>query len=191
MDDVRTFTIFAAANPDAELRHYLAARPALASHPAVRSHAEEAMELLAPFYAELSPLLPALAPLWKHNDLHASNLLWSDEGDNASATAIIDFGLADRTNAVHDLAHAIERNIMEWLVLVEYPDSPEKLPFHLDHLHAILDVYESVRPLAPRNHSNKTSASSSATQPDRLPARLARYSATRPNSCADFFLSSF
>jgi Ser/Thr protein kinase RdoA (MazF antagonist) len=145
---VASFTIFAAANPDAELRHYLAARPALASHPAVRSHAEEAMELLAPFYAELSPLLPALAPLWTHNDLHASNLLWSDEGDNASATAIIDFGLADRTNAVHDLAHAIERNIMEWLVLVEYPESPEKVPFHLDHLHAMLDGYESVRPLS-------------------------------------------
>jgi len=49
--------------------------------------------------------------------LHASNLLWSDAGDQAEVTAIIDFGLADRTNAVHDIAHAIERNIVEWLEL--------------------------------------------------------------------------
>jgi Ser/Thr protein kinase RdoA (MazF antagonist) len=80
---------------------------------------DEALDLLAPFHAQLMPLLPALKPMWTHNDLHASNLLWSDDTDNAQATAIIDFGLADRTNAVHDLAHAIERNIVEWLVLVE------------------------------------------------------------------------
>ena len=73
---------------------------------------------------QLLPLLPALPPLWTHNDLHASNLLWSDASDDAQATAIIDFGLADRTNAVHDLAHAIERNIVEWLALVRRPRAP-------------------------------------------------------------------
>jgi hypothetical protein len=35
----------------------------------------------------------------------------------AGHVRIIDFGLADRTNAVHDMAHAIERNIVEWLAL--------------------------------------------------------------------------
>ena len=35
----------------------------------------QALELLAPFHAELLPLLPALEPLWTHNDLHASNLI--------------------------------------------------------------------------------------------------------------------
>ena len=63
----------------------------------------DALELLAPFHAELLPLLPRLAPLWTHNDLHASNLLWSDHGRDTQRQAIIDFGLADRTNAVHDL----------------------------------------------------------------------------------------
>ncbi len=130
------------------MERYLAARPALAANAAVREHCEQALELLAPFHAELLPLLPALAPLWTHNDLHASNLFWSDAGDDARATAIIDFGLADRTNAVHDLAHAIERNIVEWLVLVENPAHPENVPVHLDHLHALLDGYESVRPLS-------------------------------------------
>jgi Ser/Thr protein kinase RdoA (MazF antagonist) len=145
---VASFTIFAATDPDAEFHRYLAARPALAANARMRAYAEEAMELLAPFCAELGPLLSALAPLWTHNDLHASNLLWTDGGDNARTASIIDFGLADRTNAVHDLAHAIERNIVEWLVLVENPESPEKMPIHLDHLYALLEGYESVRPLS-------------------------------------------
>ncbi len=68
--------------------------------------------------------------------------------DDAGATAIIDFGLADRTNAVHDLAHAIERNIVEWLALVRDPAHPDDVPVHLDHLLALLDGYESVRPLS-------------------------------------------
>ena len=39
----------------------------------------------------------------------------------AHATSVIDFGLADRTNAVYDIAQAIERNIVEWLELVRDP----------------------------------------------------------------------
>jgi Ser/Thr protein kinase RdoA (MazF antagonist) len=144
---VASFTIFAAENPRAELERYLAARPALAGDDAVRGNCEEAIEVLAPFHAKLLPLLPALRPLWTHNDLHASNLFWSDASDEAQATAVIDFGLADRTNAIHDLAHAIERNIVEWLVLVGDAAHPENVPVHLDHLHALLAGYESVRPL--------------------------------------------
>jgi Ser/Thr protein kinase RdoA (MazF antagonist) len=145
---VASFTIFAAEDPDAELSFYLALRPALSRSAAVREHCDEALELLAPFHEELRPLLPALTPLWTHNDLHASNLLWSDSGDNAQAAKIIDFGLADRTSTVHDLAHVIERNIVEWLVLVEGPAHPENVPVHIDHLYALLDGYESVRPLS-------------------------------------------
>jgi Ser/Thr protein kinase RdoA (MazF antagonist) len=75
-------------------------------------------------------------------------MLWSDAGSDARATTIFDFGLADRTNAVHDLGHTIGRNIIEWLVLVEDPAHPEDVPVHLDHLRALLDGYESVRPLS-------------------------------------------
>jgi len=142
---VASFTIFAAADPSAAMERYLAARPSLSTNQFVHAHAEQALELLTPFYAELAPLLPALAPLWTHNDLHASNLFWSDAGPNSRATAIIDFGLADRTNAVHDIAHAIERNIVEWLALVIDPAQPDDVPFHFDHLGALLDGYESVR----------------------------------------------
>ncbi len=145
---VASFTIFASADPACAMMQYLAARPALAEHRSVQACAVQALELLMPFHAELAPLLPSLAPLWTHNDLHASNLLWSDPGNLACATAIIDFGLSDRTNAIHDLAQAIERNIVEWLALVTDPGHPDGVCIHLDHLDALLDGYKSVRPLS-------------------------------------------
>jgi Ser/Thr protein kinase RdoA (MazF antagonist) len=92
--------------------------------------------------------MPSLEPLWTHNDLHGSNLLWSDASDEARAVAVIDFGLADRTNAVHDLAQAIERSIVEWLALHEGQEDTDDVPVHIDHLEALLDGYESVRPLS-------------------------------------------
>jgi Ser/Thr protein kinase RdoA (MazF antagonist) len=144
---VAGFTIFAANDPGTEMDQFIAARPALAAYMSTRGCRDEALELLSPFHVELQPLLPELPTLWTHNDLHASNLLWSDASDGAQATAIIDFGLADRTNAVHDLAHAIERNIVGWLELVENPARPEDVTIHLDHLRALLEAYESVRPL--------------------------------------------
>ena len=146
---VASFTIFAAEDPVAAIGA-LPGGAACAGRGCghARSTVTQALELLAPFHAELRPLLPALKPLWTHNDLHASNLLWSDAGDDARAVAVIDFGLADRTNAVHDLAHAIERNIVEWLDLVEDPGNGEGVRMHIDHLEAMLDGYEQVRPLS-------------------------------------------
>jgi len=149
---VASFSIFASSDPAASLERYLAARPSIVAHRGVRASAEQALELLVPFQAELAPHLDALDPLWTHNDLHASNLFWSAEDSSADcdahATAIIDFGLADRTNAVHDIAHAIERNIVEWLALVNDPAHPDNVPVHLDHLEALLAGYNSVRPLS-------------------------------------------
>jgi Ser/Thr protein kinase RdoA (MazF antagonist) len=142
---VASFTIFAARDPIAAMARYLARCPSLYGHKGIRVCAAQAIDLLTPFHAELAPLLPALGSLWTHNDLHASNLFWSDPTGDARATAIIDFGLADRTNAVHDLAHAIERNIVEWLALDQ--DAKQPPAVHLDHLAALLDGYESVRPL--------------------------------------------
>lgn len=145
---VAGFTIFASTNASAELDRYVAARPALQLYLRTRTCRDEAMVLLAPFHAQLLPLLPALQPLWTHNDLHGSNLIWSDAGAQARAVAVIDFGLADRTVAVHDIAHAIERNIVGWLTLVDHPSQPEKVPIHFDHLYGLLDGYQSVRPLS-------------------------------------------
>lgn len=145
---VASFSIFAAHDPGNELERYLHLRQSLASSAAVRANCAQAMPLLAPFHAQLLPLLPSLRPLWTHNDLHASNLFWSDKGGDATVTAAIDFGLADRTNAVHDLANTIERNIVEWLVLVNDPAHPDDVPVHFDHLASLLDGYTSVCPLS-------------------------------------------
>jgi len=143
---VAGFTIFAADNPIPALSAYIANREALEAFPAAEQHASQALELLEPFHQELRPHLRALPPLWTHNDLHASNILWTDEPNPRSA-AIIDFGLADRTNAVHDLAQTIERNIVDWLAL-EPSSTPASLHVDLPALNALLEGYESVRPLA-------------------------------------------
>lgn len=145
---ISSFTIFAAGDPGAAMEDYVCARPALAEDPITRAACEEALVLLSSFHTELKPFISGLAPLWTHNDLHASNLLWSDTTDEARATAAIDFGLADRTNTVHDLALAIERNIVEWLELRQGLEEEREIPVHFNHLEALLDGYESVRPLS-------------------------------------------
>ena len=146
---VAGFTIFAAEDPSAEFDRYVGARPALQQYLEHRDCQQHALDLLTPFHRELFPYLLELHSLWTHNDLHPSNLFWSDAGRTAHPTAVIDFGLCDRTNAVHDLAHAIERSIVGWLSLVEDPEHPEHVPVYIDHLHALLDGYQSVRPLSP------------------------------------------
>jgi len=144
---VAGFTIFGSPHPDEGFDRYVAARPALGEYLRTRACRNEALVLLAPYHAELLPLLPSLPPVWTHNDWHASNLMWSDGGANARVVGVIDFGLADRTNAVHDLAHAIERNIVDWLALVNDPAHPENVAVDYDYLFALLNGYESVRPL--------------------------------------------
>lgn len=145
---VASFTVFASRNPAEALEQYLKARPALDHDAQTRSDCAKGLELLEPFHEELKPLLPSLASLWTQNDLHASNLFWSDAGPHAHAVSVIDFGLADRTNAIYDIAQAIERSIVEWLELVRDPDAGDRVPVHIDHLCALLDGYESIRTLS-------------------------------------------
>ncbi len=56
-----------------------------------------------------------LATQWTHGDWHASNLAWSDLSPDAEVASVFDLGLANRTFALHDLAIAIERNVIDWL----------------------------------------------------------------------------
>ena len=144
---VASFSIFSGGDATAAMTRYLADRPVLARDASTHRDCIHALEVLAPFHAELLPHLSSLEPMWTHNDLHASNLFWSDMEPNARATSVIDFGLSDRTNAVHDIAHAIERNIVEWLALPGDPGHGETVPVHLDHMLAFLDGYEELRPL--------------------------------------------
>ena len=101
-------------------------------------------ELLLPWHRELHPLLREQPPLWTHNDWHASNLLWNADG---SVSSVLDFGLADRTFALFDLATAIERNAVPWLDL----DTGGVARADLDSVDALLAGYHQVRPLRARD----------------------------------------
>ena len=154
---VTSFTIFAGdsncssesknsyrADPIARMDAYLKKRPLLAEYVEQRDWRTSFDELLIPLYEKLEPWLEYLRPLWTHNDFHASNLMWSGDREDAKVCAVIDFGLADRTNAIHDLATAIERNIVEWLRM----DDPDAEIVHFDHLDALLTGYEEMSPLS-------------------------------------------
>ena len=135
------FTIFGdATDPLAAAEKYVAARPALAAYLADRPRwLAEFEHWHMPFYERLQPRLHALDPLWTHNDLHASNLLW--RGDEAAT--VIDFNLADRAYAVHDLALAIERNAIEWVEL----DAKGDHALHAEDARALIAGYEEVHRL--------------------------------------------
>jgi Ser/Thr protein kinase RdoA (MazF antagonist) len=140
---VTSFTIFAAQDPWPVLKRYVAERPELAEYLEKRTWREQTEAVLMPFHAGLKRWLGRLKPLWTHNDMHASNLLWSSDAEDAEAVSVIDFGLADRTNAVHDIATAIERNGVEWLAL----EGRFEQVVHVEQIDALLEGYEQVRQL--------------------------------------------
>lgn len=141
---IASYRIFAGRDPAADCEAYLGTRPLLREYAERRDWRRSLEDLLMPFYAALAPWLGYLPPLWTHNDFHASNLMWSGPGADAEVTAIIDFGLADRTNAMHDLAAAIERNVIEWL----RAGDPGAEIVHLDHLDALLAGYDELSPIS-------------------------------------------
>ncbi len=159
---VTSFTILPAPNPYKAIEHYLAARPRLQAWLGPRHWRAAVEETLSPSFQTIAetpfaawfagrgshPMSRHFAPLWTHNDLHASNLTWTSAGPDAKVAAVIDFGLADRTCALHDLATAIERNIVEWLRLDE-PAATRGPLTHPDQLDALIAGYHEIRPLDP------------------------------------------
>jgi len=148
---VTSFSIFAGGDPLELMEDYLEKRPVLREYVEQRDWRGSFDELMLPLFADLAPWLSGLRPLWTHNDFHASNLTWSEPSKNpnnynesSQVLGVIDFGLADRTNAVHDIATAIERNIVEWLRM----EDSEADIVHLDHLDALLAGYEEISPLS-------------------------------------------
>lgn len=116
---VASFTILPAADPLAAAEAYVAARPALAAFLESKPWRRELARLFEALGQGLAPLLAEQTPLWTHNDWHPSNLLWTNGG---SVRTAFDFGLADRTCAVHDIATAIERTAVRWLDLGQGTD---------------------------------------------------------------------
>jgi Ser/Thr protein kinase RdoA (MazF antagonist) len=141
---VTSFSILGADDPWLGLERYIAARPNLAAYLQNREWGEQAQNLFTPHFDQLRPWVPYLSSLWTHNDLHASNLFWTSTEETAEVSAIIDFGLSDRTNAVHDIATAIERNGVRWLWL----EGTFEEVVHLDQIDALLNGYEQIRRLS-------------------------------------------
>jgi Ser/Thr protein kinase RdoA (MazF antagonist) len=152
---VSSFTIFSQQDPMPALQRYVEQRPAIGDYLKQRNWRDETATTLLPFHDKLRPYLDELTPLWTHNDWHASNLLWTDRSAAAGVETIIDFGLSDRTCALHDLATAIERNIIEWLAIQDAQNTQDAQAgkpnvVHPDLLDAMLDGYHLIRPLTSR-----------------------------------------
>jgi Ser/Thr protein kinase RdoA (MazF antagonist) len=135
---VTSLTILTADDPLAAASDYIAARPALAAYLAEKPWRQDLAALFAGWDA--APQLRAQPRLWTHNDWHPSNLLWNADGSVAS---VLDFGLADRTCALHDLAIALERSAVRWLEL----DGSGRPIAEIDHARALLAGYAEVRPV--------------------------------------------
>jgi len=121
----------------------VAARPALAAYLAGRRWQEDFDEVLVPLIGRAAPRLAALRPQWAHGDWHPSNLTWTSASPDAQVAGIFDFGLANRTFAVHDLALALERAVVSWLDLPETGTATADLAAAA----VLLDGYQTVRPL--------------------------------------------
>ncbi len=131
-----------AADPLAQLRSQLPARPGLATYLADVPWDTDLTRAILPWHAALGRRYAAEAVCWGHNDWHVSNLLWQGEGAAASISTVFDFGLAAPTSALFDLATAIERNAVDWLA----SGGPVA---HADTALALLDGYRRQRPLTP------------------------------------------
>jgi Ser/Thr protein kinase RdoA (MazF antagonist) len=121
----------------------VAARPALAAYLAGRRWQEDFEEVLVPLIGRTAPRLAELRPQWAHGDWHPSNLTWTSAAPDAQVAGIFDFGLANRTLAVHDLALALERAVVSWLDLPETGTATADLAAAA----VLLDGYQTVRPL--------------------------------------------
>jgi Ser/Thr protein kinase RdoA (MazF antagonist) len=141
---VSSFGVFSRENPWPALSRYIEQRPALQAYLAKRDWLAESQQTYRPLHDNLRRFLPTFDPLWTQNDFHASNLLWSNATLEAGVTDIFDFGLADRTTALHDVATAIERNGVEWLRILD----TARDPYYLEQIEALLSGYEQLRPFS-------------------------------------------
>lgn len=117
---VASFNILPSTDPLAATEAYVAARPALAAFLEPRDWRPAVAQLFAELGQGVPAALAAREALWTHNDWHPSNVLWNADGQ---VETVFDFGLADRTCAVHDLATAIERTAIDWLELGQGRDA--------------------------------------------------------------------
>lgn len=144
---ITSFSVFSQVDPWPVLSAYVAQRPGLAAYLGKRDWLRETRQAFESLHDKLRDFLPLFQPVWTHNDLHASNLLWSDDSADARVTDIFDFGLCDCTTPLHDVATSIERAV-EWLEI----EDTTRDPYRLDQIDAFLAGYEQFLPLS-RNYA--------------------------------------
>jgi Ser/Thr protein kinase RdoA (MazF antagonist) len=137
--------VISTADPVAEVDAIARRRPGLARYLAGRDWRRDLARDHLPVIRRAAPLLAGLERLWGHGDWHPSNLTWDSASPDAEVVAVFDFGLANRTFAVHDLAVALERSVVAWLDLAE----SGRAGVDLGGADALLGGYAEVRPLSP------------------------------------------
>jgi Ser/Thr protein kinase RdoA (MazF antagonist) len=137
--------VITAADPLAKVDAIARRRPGLARYLAGRNWRRDLTRDHLPAIRRAAPLLGTLERRWGHGDWHPSNLSWDSAAPDAEVAAVFDFGLANRTFAVHDLAVALERSTIAWLDLAE----SGRADVDVDAADALLDGYQMVRPLDP------------------------------------------
>lgn len=140
---ISSCAVITAADPLAKVDAMLGQWPGLRGYLGSRAWRDDLARHLLPAIRRAAPLLAALDPQWGHGDWHPSNLTWDSAAPDAQVAAVFDFGLANRTFTVHDLAIAIERSTVGWLDLAE----TGRAEADLDAVDALLDGYQEVRPL--------------------------------------------
>jgi Ser/Thr protein kinase RdoA (MazF antagonist) len=113
--------IIVSNDPPAEIKWLAGCRPGLAGYLDGRAWPDDLARHVLPAIRRAAPLLAGLPRQWGHGDWHPSNLTWSSDRADAVVAGVFDFGLANRTYAVHDLAMALERATVSWLDLTD-PD---------------------------------------------------------------------
>jgi Ser/Thr protein kinase RdoA (MazF antagonist) len=138
-----SMVVVASSDPLTALRRLIDSRPALARALEHRDIEADLARYLRPAIESAAPLLGRLTSQWGHGDWHPSNLTWTSIDSMAKVASVLDLGLANRTVAAHDLALALERSAVDWLDLAD----TDEVRADLDAVDALLDGYESVRPL--------------------------------------------
>jgi Ser/Thr protein kinase RdoA (MazF antagonist) len=168
--------VITAADPLAEVEAIARRRPGLARYLGARDWRGDLTRDHLPAIRRAAPLLAALEPQWGHGDWHPSNLTWSSARPAAEVVAVFDFGLANRTYAVHDLAVALERSTIAWLDLAE----SGRAEVNIGAVDALLDGYQTVRPLSPAE---------AAVLPEVLPVVHLEYALSEVEYFADVVAS--
>jgi Ser/Thr protein kinase RdoA (MazF antagonist) len=164
--------VITAADPMAAVAALAGRRPGLARYLAGRAWRAELAREVLPAIGRAASRLATLPPQWGHGDWHPSNLTWYGTGNGAQVAMVLDFGLANRTFAVHDLAVALERSTFGWLDLAD----SGRASADLAAIGALLDGYQSVRPLTPAE---------AAALPEVLPVAHVEYALSETEYFAD------